>query len=211
MQTVRSGLAAISAAVLVAGMLAFSATPANADTGAQDVDSTVDAGSVRVFYLTSEKMPIGAPDMTALKSSGDTVGVYTPAALPAGVELAVGETAKLIYSDGVVVQEAVALACTATSTVSNAFKSSSKARVNHSHGLSAGCSATSVNGILYSSAWPWPAQRDFHTVKVNPGYTTSWQTSRTCAGTATTGWFGENAIGSSLVASSPSVNLACSV
>jgi hypothetical protein len=85
-------------------MLAFAATPANAATGAQDGDSTVDAGSLRVFYLTSEKMPIGAPDTTALKSSGDTVGVYTPVALPGGVKLAVGETAKLIYSDGVVVQ-----------------------------------------------------------------------------------------------------------
>ncbi|MEV8266841.1 hypothetical protein [Microbacterium sp. NPDC076911] len=171
----------------------------------------MDAGSVRVFYLTSEKMPIGAPDTASLKSSGETVGVYTPAALPAGVKLAAGETAKLIYSDGVVVQEAVTLACTATSTVSNAYVATGKARVSHSHGLSAGCSATRVNGILYSSAWPWPAQRACISVTVNPGYTTYWQTSRTCTGTASTGWFGENAIGSSLVASSPSVNLACSV
>lgn len=204
MQTVRSGLAAISAAVLVAGMLTFAATPANAATGAQDGDSTVDAGSVRVFYLTSEKMPIG-------ESSGEAVGVYTPVALPAGVKLAVGETAKLIYSDGVVVQEAVASSCTSTSTVSNARKNSGRAYVSHSHGLSAGCSATTVNGILYSSAWPWPAQRDFQSRTVNPGWTAYWSTSRYCTGTATTGWFGENTIGSSLVASSSSVNLACSV
>ncbi|WP_139415817.1 hypothetical protein [Agromyces laixinhei] len=84
------------------------------------------------------------------------------------------------------------------------------ARSRHSHGISSGCAQTaSVNGILSSFAWPWWYQRSFVTVKVNPGATVSWSTTRACQNSGSTTWHSENAIGSSVTALSPDVNLAC--
>ena len=216
MRTRKAVAAIVAASFMMIGLGATSAVATEPDTPDPEVvnDTTyganVDVGSVRIVDRTFESMPIQATAARTLPSTGLTTEAYVPIPLPPGFELAVGETVQVNYSDGVVTQQAIALACTSTSSVGNPYVTSGQARSSHSHGLSSGCAAkASVNGILSSYAAPWWHQRDFETVTVNPDYTVYWVTSRACVNSGTTTWHSENAIGSSVTALSPNVNLAC--
>lgn len=194
------------------GLGATSAVAAEPDTPDSVVTNgpNMDDRAVRIIDRTFERMPIPSTAAQALQSTGVTTEEYVPIPLPPGVKLALGETVQVNYSDGVVTQQAIALACTSTSSVQTPYVSSGTARSRHTHGISSGCAQTaSVNGILSSFAWPWWYQRDFETVTVYPNSTVSWSTIRGCQSSGSTTWHSENAIGSSIAALSPDVNLAC--
>lgn len=177
----------------------------------------------RVIDLSSERVPwdyaalakvddeLSATPTTHRSTSQTTSAVLGGAVpLPEGAQLRVGETLQVNYSDGIVVHQAVTAACTATSSVSNPYKSGSAGRADHSYGLSSGCPGnTSVNAILSSFAAPWWHQRDFKTVSVIPGTTSYWGTTRTCVNSNSTTWHAENAVGSSSISLSSNVNIAC--
>lgn len=195
-------------------------TIAAANPAASNISSDNGTNAVAVDQIidrTSDRMPVDAIAMNALQvrqqrasASQQPVTVHTPIPLPAGVALRTGEKVQVNYSDGVVVHQALAASCTATSSVGNPYVSNGVALASHSYGLSGGCSATaSVNGILSSFAWPWWHQRDFRTVTVYPASTTYWATRKICVNSGSTSWHAENAVGSSSISLTPDVNLAC--
>lgn len=207
MKTAIGPKAAGLAGVLMLAAVTCSAAPASASTSTPD-DGRVDIAKIRIFDRTYERMPARATASQTL--AGISTQSYVPMLLPPGVALAAGESLQVNYSDGVVTQQAIALGCTATSSVSNPYVQSGGARAQHSYGLSSGCGATAyVNGILGSFAWPLWHNRDFRSVTVRPGFTTYWTTSRVCVNSGSTTWRSENFIGSAVTAVSSAVNLAC--
>ena len=195
-------------------------TIAAANPAASNISSDNGTSAVAVDHIidrTSDRMPVAAIAMDALQVRQQTasanqqpVTVHTPISLPAGVALRTGKTVQVNYSDGVVVHQALAASCTATSSVGNPEIYNELALASHSYGLSGGCSATaSVKGILSSFAWPWWHPRDFRTVTVRPAGTTYWTTRTICVNSASTTWHAENAVGSSIITVTPDINLAC--
>ncbi|QRY41078.1 hypothetical protein JVX92_01985 [Microbacterium hominis] len=202
-------IAAAFACTVLCGVLAAGSTSASASDSAPLGDDAA-TPSVRVVDRTNESAPAAtrAPLMGDAVSPPVSVKGVIP--VPPEINLRVGESVQVNYSDGVVVHQALAAGCTSSSAVSNPYVASGYAWSDHSHSLSSGCpNSTSVNGILSSFAWPLWHQRHFYTVTVTPGTSVYWSPRKQCQNNGSTTWHAENAIGSSTTALSADVNLAC--
>ncbi|WP_146071012.1 hypothetical protein [Cryobacterium sp. Y57] len=216
MKRVSNKKAVVLVVVLALAFMNIAAANPAANTSLPDNGTNVIPAD-RIIDRISDKIPVDEAATKKLQefqqresSSRQSVTVRTPIPLPDGVALGTGELVQVNYSDGVVTYQAVAAACTVTSSVTNPKVVNGSARSSHSYGLSSDCSeTTSVNAILSSYAAPWWHQRSFKTTTVRPGITAYWSTSKTCVNTSSRTWHAENAVGSSVVGLSADVNLAC--
>lgn len=195
--------------VAVSGMLMVAAGPASASEGSSGGDGD-ESTSVRVIDRGGEKLPVDVAAQREALELGQPVTVRTADPFPDGVELSLGETVQVNYSDGGVVRHAVALGCTITSTAGNPYKTSNKAQAAHSHSLSSGCSSSQfIQGVLESYSWPWWHTRDIKNVTVYPGWTTYFYTQKACVNSNNTQWKARNDRGPTTIVQSSEVTLAC--
>ena len=145
-----------------------------------------------------------ASDRAITAVAGDAIPV------PAGVQVRAGETLKVTYSDGVVLHQGISATCTATSSVTNPYKTNNTVRADHTYGLGSGCrDKTTVVALLDSYAPPLWHQRDFEQTIVSPKTTMHWGTVKGCVNSTTKTWHAENAVGSSTISLSADKRLAC--
>ena len=165
---------------------------------------------VRVIDRTGEKLPA---DVTAQREALELerpVAVRSAVPLPEGVKLSVGETVQVNYSDGVAVHQAITLACTITSSGGNPYKTGNRAQAAHTHHVSSGCpSSQFIQAVLESYSWPWWHTRDITNSMVQPGWTSYFFTEKACVNSHNTQWKARNDRGTTTIAQSPEVTLAC--
>ena len=193
----------------VAGTLMLAAGPASASELSSGGDGDKST-PVRVVDRTFENLPV---DVTAQREAIELqrpVDVRSAVPLPPDIKLSVGKTVLVNYRDGVAVHQAATQACTISSTAGNPGKSGNSALASHSHSVSSGCpSSQFVQGILESYASPWWHTRDITNSTVEPGWTSYFFTDKACVNSNNTQWKARNDRGSTTIAQSPEVTLAC--
>ena len=193
--------------VLIASAFSTSAYAAPADDDAPDRIIYVDGEAPRpaeTGVLVSQRV---TPQGEVRVTKGTDFPV-TPAP---------GETIQIIYKDAVttVITEdssaatavAVAEACTKSLTAYTPYKSGSVARFNGAASISSGCSSgTTLTVGLYDG---WLMLSSNQTYVSNNGYTSSISTSKACASSTSTSYYGISRFSSGGSATGPQATLAC--
>jgi hypothetical protein len=191
--------------------LTFTPSAATASTGSPEDPPPVvrdSADDRRLIDLHDQKIPKD-PTIRSAADHGDAVS-GAAVLLPPGVNLRSGDTVVVRYRDGLVIHRGISATCTATSSVTNPYKSNNAVRAEHTYGLGSGCrDKTAPVGLLDSWAPPLWHQRDFEQVTVAPNQTMYWGTMRSCVNSTPKTWHAENAVGSSSISLSADKSLAC--
>lgn len=165
----------------------------------------------RVIDHSDQAMPTS--QSAARMANGDQpVTIVGEIPLPEDLQLRVGETVQVNYSDGVVTHEAVTAACTVSALSGNPYRTSAaQARSHHEYSLSSSCGDAShtAEGLMSSYAWPVWHQRAWVYVTVNRGTLKSWDVTKKCDSNASSLWRSTTSRGANVVASSGEVSLGC--
>lgn len=192
---------------IITGLILLgSATPAGAELSTGTTDA-VD----RVIDLSDQSMPkLVTPESAELAGTG-IVGVQTvdgTIPLPAGVDIADGETIQVNYSDGLTVYESTA-GCTVTASSGTPFKNYTynTGQASFSFSVSSGCTyRDGGTGLLYGYRGGILGYKSVNKyASALPGRTVYWATSMGCKYGTTRPWYSQIAT----YPATATVNLPC--